>query len=480
MRDLLARAIVPSRLALIYRSGETLGYNPGLNTWDRLGEDTAEVLRWLRARRAKDELPAHLVRRFDYTSIKAAERLKEIVAWCVLRRLLYLDRHVELDSSGNASHLLSTVYWICTQRCNLRCKYCYQDAAVARPGELTTEEGKALVDQAVEAGASSFVFTGGEPFTRDDLFEIARYSRDRGLVTNVITNGHYITRKTIAEVAEIFDTVTLSIDHGRAEVHDRSRGSGSWIRAVHALDLLMEAGVTVDVNSVITSHGLSNVKELLQLIQSRRVSQHRVTPRFPMGRGANHEDDELSPGELLQLNHRLHEAKATLPDTDQAELRTEGAYSKKMQTRQHCGAGLSEISVDPEGWVYPCRLLQYPDFKGGNIRTKPLASIYRDNLALRAVRDTTADKLKTCKTCVIRKHCGGGCRGIHYSFTKEYLQSHPLFCAFLRDSFEHNAWQSTGSLPSPRAAGFSDLFKPSDSLAQFVPVEALQRAGTPR
>jgi MoaA/NifB/PqqE/SkfB family radical SAM enzyme len=66
------------------------------------------------------------------------------------------------------SHPLSTVYWICTQACNLRCTYCYQDASVARDRELSTAEGYDLVDQAIEAGARTFVFTGGEPFHRRD------------------------------------------------------------------------------------------------------------------------------------------------------------------------------------------------------------------------------------------------------------------------------------------------------------------------
>jgi hypothetical protein len=53
--ELLLRVVVPSRLALIYRKGEMLGYNPGRNMWEHLEEDTAEVLRWLRAERNRTE-----------------------------------------------------------------------------------------------------------------------------------------------------------------------------------------------------------------------------------------------------------------------------------------------------------------------------------------------------------------------------------------------------------------------------------------
>src|SRR3712207_2203926 len=85
---LLERVVVPHRFALIYRGGQTLGYNPNLNCWEHLDEDAAEVLRWLRAGRDRQGLAQHLRRRFDGI---AADRLEEILRWSVLRHLLYLD-----------------------------------------------------------------------------------------------------------------------------------------------------------------------------------------------------------------------------------------------------------------------------------------------------------------------------------------------------------------------------------------------------
>jgi sulfatase maturation enzyme AslB (radical SAM superfamily) len=167
--ELLSRIVVPSRLALIYRAGETLGYNPTFNIWHRLSENTSEILRWLRAGRESSALEAHLVSRFGYTPLLARDSLLDSVKWCILRKLLYLDREPSAPALAPPANPLVTVYWICTQACNLRCTYCYQEATVARPKELSTEEAEGLVDQAVEAGVRTFVFTGGEPFVRRDL-----------------------------------------------------------------------------------------------------------------------------------------------------------------------------------------------------------------------------------------------------------------------------------------------------------------------
>lgn len=460
MTSLLDRVVVPDRLALITRGGEYLGYNPGANVWHRIDEDTAEALRWLRAGRSPDDLPAHLRRRFgrDFDV-----RLGEILNWALLRRLLYLDRQPEIPPVALPEHPLSAVYWITTQKCNLRCTYCYQDAARARPAELTTAEAERLVDQAVRAGATTFIFTGGEPFSRRDLLQVAAYSRAAGLRTNVITNGAYINPGNIDRVAETFHLVTVSLDHIIPEHHDRIRGNRSWQKAVRAIDLLLAAGVPVDVNTVLSRYGLADLKELLTLSRVKRIGQHKIVPQFPMGRGGDHRGDELTAEELLALNDdisRLQHHQGGQSESG-AAVHAEGSGAGKGVRRAHCGAGLSEVSVDPEGWVYPCKLLQYPQFRTANVRDQELTDIYRTHPILRSIQQATTEHLQPCDTCLIRNDCGGGCRGIHHSFpaldtdaAAAYNRAEPLFCAYLRRSFEVKAWNTTGGIPGPRKAGF--------------------------
>jgi len=210
------------------------------------------------------------------------------------------------------------------------------------------------------------------------------------------------------------------------------------------------------VNSVLSRLGLQDVKELLRLGRTRRLGQHRIVPQFPMGRGACSRNDELTPTELLQLNDQLSDVKRDLEDNESC-VTMEGAYGKKGLRRNHCGAGLSEVSIDPEGWVYPCKLLQYPQFRTQNIRDARLMDIFRNNPLLRSTQGKVVDTLHPCKTCIIKNDCGGGCRGIHVSFTQEYSQTHPLFCSYLRRAFEVPAWGSTGDVPAHRKAQFHDV-----------------------
>ena len=72
------------------------------------------------------------------------------------------------------------VVWNVTQRCNLFCMHCYADSHDrAYPGELTTVEGRALIDDLASFGAPTVIFSGGEPLIRPDVFELAAYAHER-------------------------------------------------------------------------------------------------------------------------------------------------------------------------------------------------------------------------------------------------------------------------------------------------------------
>jgi radical SAM protein with 4Fe4S-binding SPASM domain len=484
--SILSRVVVPARLALIVRDEQTVGYNARLNVWHRLDGETAEVLRWLRAGRDRDALAGHLSRRFGVRNSEA--RLEAVLRWATLRQLLHLDSEPTPPAVTLPTTPPATIYWICTQACNLRCTYCYQDATVARPAELSTVEGCDLVDQAVEAGARTFIFTGGEPFHRRDLLKIARYSKSRGLRTNVITNGSHITPRTIRDVAQAFDKVTVSLDHAVAAHHDAARGKGSWRRAATAIDLLIREGMPIDVNSVLTRSGLRDIPQLLAYIRSRHVDQHRLTPRYPMGRGGDDRDDELTPEELLELEDNLHRAAETLEAVpagngdsgDSGAGRPTGTSNKGVH-RAHCGAGLSEVSVDPEGWVYPCRLLQKTEYRAGNVRNRRLADIIARDATLAGFRRPFVETLQPCTTCIIRNSCGGGCRGIHSSFSQSWTVAEPLFCAQLRREFETKVFADTGSVPARkparfvRADGAHVAPGPSPAMGTLIPAHQLIR-----
>ena len=94
------------------------------------------------------------------------------------------------------------VSWMTTNKCNLKCSHCYQDAGPAKEEELTTEEGKRLIDQIAKAGFKVMIFSGGEPLLRPDIYELVAHAASRGLRPVFGTNGMLITKEVAQKLKD--------------------------------------------------------------------------------------------------------------------------------------------------------------------------------------------------------------------------------------------------------------------------------------
>ena len=72
-------------------------------------------------------------------------------------------------------------------------------------------------------GVKFIIFSGGEPLTRKDLFEIADFCKDNGIITYLSSNGLYFTKGNVQRIVDTFNYVGVSID-GDEPTHDHFRG----------------------------------------------------------------------------------------------------------------------------------------------------------------------------------------------------------------------------------------------------------------
>ncbi|WP_042663620.1 radical SAM protein, partial [Haloferax sp. ATB1] len=108
-------------------------------------------------------------------------------------------------SSIDTSRRPFVLIWEVTQACDLACDHCRADATPARhPDELTTAEGKRLLDQAREFGPGQLVvLSGGDPLARDDLVDLVEYGTDLGLRMTLTPSGtSSLTPETVADLAD--------------------------------------------------------------------------------------------------------------------------------------------------------------------------------------------------------------------------------------------------------------------------------------
>ena len=154
------------------------------------------------------------------------------------------------------------VIWEVTQACDLACVHCRACAQPKRnPLELSTEEGKGLIDEIAQMQVPVFVLTGGDPIKRPDLFELIEHARKAGVRVSLTPSATpLLTREVIHRLQESgLARLAVSLDGSHREMHDTFRGmEGSFDRTMQAIEWANEVGLSLQIN---TTFSRSNVEE---------------------------------------------------------------------------------------------------------------------------------------------------------------------------------------------------------------------------
>lgn len=332
------------------------------------------------------------------------------------------------------------VTWEVTQACDLECDHCRADAQPDRaPAELTTEQGKSLIDSVAQFGHPSpvFVVSGGDPLKRPDLFELVSYATDLGIPTAATpAPTENLTQSTIERFAGAgVKRIALSLDGASAAAHDAFRGEeGSFETIVRAARQATEAGLGVQINTTVTANTVDDLPAIADLVEDLGAAMWEVFFLVPIGRGEQLE--QISPGRSVEVMEWLYRRQRDAPYrvitveaphyrrvADTVEREDSGRGVRVGSTR----AGEGFVFVSYDGEVYPSGFL--PE-SGGNVTERSLVDIYRESELFRTIRDT--DRLRgSCRTCEYRALCGGS-RSRAHAVTGSPYASDPL-CPWVED-----------------------------------------------
>jgi radical SAM protein len=335
--------------------------------------------------------------------------------------------------------------WEVTQACDLACVHCRASAQPERhPEELSTAEGKHLVDEIAALRVPVFVLTGGDPIKRPDLLELIGHARQKGVRVSLTPSATpLLTREVVHRLKDAgLARLAVSLDGARSETHDGFRGmQGSFARTLDAVRWANEAGLPVQINTTFSRRNIGEMDEILALIAGLKITLWSVFFLVPTGRGKL--SDLLSADEFEQVFARLHELALMAPfDIKTTEAQHYRRYllqhrkdghgpmaEKVADTVGRAPRGLNDgkgfVFISHTGEVYPSGFLPVP---GGNVRRETLASIYRESPLFVDLRD--ADRLEgKCGACEFRQICGGS-RARAYALTGNVFGEEPC-CSYI-------------------------------------------------
>ena len=365
------------------------------------------------------------------------------------------------------------IFWETTAGCNLECIHCRRITVADQllPQDLSTQEAFDMIDEISAFAKPIFILSGGEPLFRRDIFDIARYATDAGLIVALATNGTLIDAAVAMKIKESgIRRVSISFDGADAPTHDIFRGKGAFDRALRGINHLKDVGMPFQINTTVAKHNVHQMPETLAFAKSLGAAALHLFLLVPVGCGVEIADDQMISSEeyetVLSWMYDAEmqggiELKATcaphyfrVARQRQAEDRRNGVVHTQldsMQRQRHAGrtdkvnghpgghpgrtgmnamtkgclAGTGVSFISHRGEVFPCG---YLPLEAGNIRQQPFQEVWEDSPLFAQLRNPELLGGK-CGVCEFINVCSG-CRARAFGVTGDHLEEEP-FCTYV-------------------------------------------------
>ena len=319
------------------------------------------------------------------------------------------------------------------------------DSASARAGhnllELSTEEGKKLIDDIAELDPPIFIFTGTDPLSRPDIYELVEHAAGKGLhpamtfgATPLLNRDSLLSLKRAG-----LRRVALSLDGPTPALHDSVTGvTGSFARTLDAMYWANYMGLPVQINTTVSRQNIAELENILSVIRYFSIVTWNLSFVVPGGR--KEAADVPSPEEFENAFARIYRLAQDVP----FKVKTSEAQHYRrylLQQRRHknpaeapdqgvpgilpINEGKAFMFISHTGEVQPSEFLP---LSAGNVRSANVGDIYRNSELFLDLRNT--DNLGgKCGDCEFREICGGS-RARAYALTGDAFAEDPS-CAYI-------------------------------------------------
>jgi len=356
--------------------------------------------------------------------------------WCSIDTPSVKLRYGGTGGKESAGARKPIVVWSSTKRCNLKCVHCYSNSTGdLDTDELTTAEAKAMIDDVGQMGVSALLFSGGEPLTRPDFFELATYATGKGIRVTISTNGTLISMDMAKKIKSLGITyVGISFD-GIGPINDKFRGvDGAFEGALKGLRNLKEVGQKTGLRFTLTKHNVENLDKIFDFIEGEEIPRACFYHLVYSGRGGAISGDDLSHAESRQaMETIIRRAEILAKKPKPTEILTvdnpcDAVYLylkllKKDPKRAAAvleilkwnggganGSGVTLSNIDWKGNIHPDQFWQ--DLTIANIRQTPFSKVWGEGKhpVLAGLRNRLPLLKGRCGTCAWKDVCGGGFR----------------------------------------------------------------------
>jgi MoaA/NifB/PqqE/SkfB family radical SAM enzyme len=286
----------------------------------------------------------------------------------------------------------STVVISPTMKCNLTCYGCYA-GDYGRDLELTNAEIDSVLCQMKEMGVYFAVISGGEPFFKQDIFDIFRKHADMAFL--VFTHGGLIDEALVAKLTEVGNVMPAFSLEGYEAQTDARRGAGHFQKVMRAMDLLREAGLSFCGSFTQTSQNTPIITDpdYVDMLLAKGVFALWLFTYVPVGREPNLEL-MATPEQRELLRLKVAEFRASKPMLF-VDFWNDGPIISGC-----IAGGRKYFHINANGDIEPC---VFCHLAVDNIRRTPLKEALRSPL-FSWIREKQGDHDNLLRPCMLIDH----------------------------------------------------------------------------
>ena len=310
--------------------------------------------------------------------------------------------------------------WCITNECNLRCKHCNMRSGKKLQNELSFDECKRIIDELSENKVQKIMFSGGEPLTRKDFFEITDYAFNKGITISLTTNSLLLTDEIIEKYLYKFEIIRVSLDGPNSILHEFLRNKkGSYEITIRNIEKMVNFGINVGIVTCVSKKNINDLQKMAILLEKLSIKKWFLPLLSPSGRGENIIDEALSPLEVRKFLIDINEISKNVSyeinlDTPYCVLLDD---DQKSNNNSACPAAITELVILANGDVTPC--CQLP-LSAGNCLRDGIKYIWNQSILFNNFRNRALIK-GNCSKCKYLMQCGG-CRANAYTKYGDYLE----------------------------------------------------------
>ena len=328
------------------------------------------------------------------------------------------------------------ISWNITKKCNLHCEHCYIDSTEICPedsshSELLTEECFNIINQISELNRKIIlILTGGEPLLRDDIFDLIKYSKEKGMTVFLGTNGCLFDDNVVKKLKDSgISGVGISLDSLDPQIHDSFRGvNGAWDGAIKAAGICKTYGVTFQIQTTVTNKNINEIPDIIKYSRDLGASAFQLFFLVCTGRGQGLTD--ITPVQYEETLVKLFEIQRNFQGMMLVGAKCAPHYKRIVYNLDQnspllkaydggCPAGTNYCRITSEGYVTAC---PYMDMTAGDLKKNSFSEIWRDSPSFNEIRELNLKG--KCAKCEFKSICKG-CRARALATNNDQMAADP-------------------------------------------------------